>query len=55
MEKETQTLKARLGELKAFISNEQKKTSNAKQFAELVSDYTDITELSESLLNVLVE
>ncbi len=54
-EAELKTTKARLNELQELLNSYTRKTRNARQFAELVERYTDITELDEALLHTLIE
>ena len=54
-EDESKKLKERCMELQSRISSYGKQSKSSGEFAELVSRYTDITELSEELLNTLVE
>ncbi|MCD7863902.1 MAG: DUF4368 domain-containing protein [Lachnospiraceae bacterium] len=54
-EAEAATLKSRYNELQNLLSCYTAKTSDAKKFAALVEQYTDITELTESLLHTLID
>lgn len=54
-EAEAATLKSRYSELQNLLSGYSKQTRNAKEFAELVEQYTDITELTETLLHTLID
>ena len=54
-EAETATLKTRQTELQNLMSAHKKKTNDTRNFAELVRQYTDITELTEPLLHTLIE
>lgn len=51
-QKEAAACQKRLQEL---LNSYTRKTRNAKQFAELVERYTDITELDEALLLTLID
>ena len=48
-------MKSRYSELQNLLSGYSKQTRNAKEFAELVEQYTDITELTETLLHTLID
>ena len=54
-EEETKRLKERHMELQGRIASYGKQSRNSEAFAELVARYSDITELSEELLNTLIE
>ena len=54
-EDESKKLKERYMELQNRIASYGRQSKSSEEFAELVSRYTDITELSEELLNTLVE
>ena len=54
-EAETEKLKTRYTEIQTQLSAFTKKARNAKAFADLVEQYTDITELTPELLHTLVE
>ena len=54
-EDESKKLKDRYAELQDRIASYGRQSQSSEKFAELVSRYTDITELSEELLNTLVE
>ena len=54
-EEEAAKLKARSMELQRMMDNYEKQSKGSADFAELVAKYTDITELSEELLNTLLE
>ena len=54
-EEESEKLAGRIAELRGMMSAWDKRNRGAGQFAELVAQYSDITELSAELLNELVE
>ena len=54
-EDEAAKLKERSMELQRMMDAWGKRSRNAGEFAELVAQYTDITELTEELLNTLIE
>ena len=54
-EDESKKLKERYMELQSRIASYGRQSKSSGEFAELVARYTDITELSEELLNTLVE
>ena len=54
-EEEAKELKDRRSELQDRIAAYGKRARSSEEFAELVARYTDITELTEELLNTLVE
>ena len=54
-EDESKKLKDRYAELQDRIASYGRQSQSSEKFAELVARYTDITELSEELLNTLVE
>ena len=54
-EEESKDLKDRYMELQNRIASSSRQSKSSGEFAELVARYTDITELSEELLNTLVE
>ena len=54
-ETESEKLAGRIAELRSMMSAWDKRNRGAEQFAELVAQYSDITELSAELLNALVE
>lgn len=54
-EAETEKLKTRYTEIQTQLSAFTKKARSAKAFADLVEQYTDITELTPELLHTLVE
>ena len=54
-EDESKKLKDRYSELQDRIASYGKQSKSSGEFAELVARYTDITELTEELLNTLVE
>ena len=54
-EDESKKLKDRYAELQDRIVSYSRQSQSSEKFAELVSRYTDITELTEELLNTLVE
>jgi DNA invertase Pin-like site-specific DNA recombinase len=54
-EAELKNLKDRNYELQGLLTDSDKQNRDAKQFAELVEQYTNITELTEDLLNTLIE
>lgn len=54
-EAEAATLKSRYNELQNLLSCYTAQASDAKKFAALVEQYTDITELTESLLHTLID
>lgn len=54
-EAETENLKLRYNELQNLLSNHEKKTRNAKDFASLIEKYVDITELTDELLHTLID
>ena len=55
LETEQKTLKTRYAELSDYLKGQAKKTKSANDFAELISKYTDITELDSELANTLLE
>jgi hypothetical protein len=54
-EAELKNLKERYYELQSMLTNYNKQSQDAKQFADLVEQYSNITELTEELLNTLIE
>ena len=54
-ETESEKLAGRISELRGMMSAWDKRNRGAEQFAELVAQYSDITELSAELLNTLIE
>ncbi|MCD8214573.1 MAG: recombinase family protein [Clostridiales bacterium] len=55
LEKEESSLKNRLSEIQHNIADKAQQTKSAKEFADLLEQYTDITELDEVLLNNLIQ
>ena len=55
LEKEYKTLKARVPEITKMLSETDKALTNSYDFAELISRYTDITELDEELVHFLID
>ena len=55
LETEQSEVKARCEELTEYLSNRVAKSKNADSFAELISQYTNITELDEELTHTLIE
>ena len=55
LEKEYKTLKARVPEITKMLSETDKALTNSYDFTELISRYTDITELDEELVHFLID
>ena len=55
IEGEYESLKARCAEIQTILSDANKAVQNAEEFAEMVSQYTGITELNFDLLHMLIE
>lgn len=55
VEQERTEIQKRLKQISDKLSQSQQLTENAEKFAELISRYTDITELSEEFLHLLIE
>lgn len=55
LETEQKALKVRYAELTEFLDSTDEKTRNADSFAELIQQYTDITELDSELVHTLIE
>ena len=54
-EVESRKLKDRYNEFQALLTRYARQSHDAKEFAALVEQYTDITELTEELLHTLIE
>ena len=54
-EAESRKLKDRYNEIQALLANYARQSRDAKEFATLVEQYTNITELTEELLHTLIE
>jgi len=54
-ETEAATLKSRYNELQSLLSSYKRQSRNIQEFAFIVEQYTDITELTEELLHTLVD
>lgn len=54
-EAEAAALKSRYSELQSLLSNYARQSQNAHEFAAVVEQYTNITELTEELLHTLVD
>ena len=54
-EAESRKLKDRYNEIQVLLANYARQSHDAKEFAALVEQYTDITELTEELLHTLIE
>ena len=54
-ETESKKLKDRYNEIQALLANYARQSRDAKEFADLVEQYTNITELTEELLHTLIE
>ena len=54
-EAESRKLKDRYNEIQAMLVRYARQSHDAKEFAALVEQYTDITELTEELLHTLIE
>lgn len=55
LEKEETQLKERYNELQIKLTNYTKQSKSVQEFADLLEQYTTITELDEILLNTLIE
>ena len=55
LETEQKALKSRYAELTTILKNSVEKSKNADSFAELIQQYTDITELDSELVHTLIE
>ena len=54
-EAESRKLKDRYNEIQSLLANYARQSRGAKEFASLVEQYTNITELTEELLHTLIE
>ncbi len=54
-EAESRKLKDRYNEIQTLLANYAQQSRDAKEFADLVEHYTNITELTEELLHTLIE
>ena len=54
-EAESRKLKDRYNEIQTLLANYAQQSRDAKEFADLVEQYTNITELTEELLHTLIE
>ena len=54
-EAEAKQLKERYYELQSLLANYARQSRDAKEFASLVAQYTDITQITEELLHTLIE
>ena len=54
-EAESRKLKDRYNEIQSLLANYTRQSREAKEFAALVEQYTNITELTEELLHTLIE
>lgn len=54
-EAEQNELESRIAELNAAIKTERENDENAVNFVDLIKQYTDIDELSQALLNTLID
>ena len=54
-EAESRKLKDRYNEIQSLLANYARQSRDAKEFADLVEQYTNITELTEELLHTLIE
>lgn len=55
LEKEEKKLKSRMNELQTKISMTEQKTESANDFANLIEQFSPVTELTADLLNRLIE
>lgn len=55
VERERTEIQERLKRISEQLGKSQQLTENAEKFAELIRRYTDITELSEELVHLLIE
>ena len=55
MEQEYSSLKSRIAEISDVLSQTEKATKNAAEFADLVEKYADIKELDSDLIHTLIE
>lgn len=55
VERERTEIQERLRQISEQLGKSQQLTENAEKFAELIRQYTDITELSEELVHLLIE
>ncbi|MCD8239468.1 MAG: recombinase family protein [Clostridiales bacterium] len=55
LEREETSLKERLNEIQRNLADKAQQTKSAKEFADLLEQYTEITELNEALLNNLIQ
>ena len=54
-EAESRKLKDRYNKIQTLLANYAQQSRDAKEFADLVEQYTNITELTEELLHTLIE
>ncbi|MCD7855258.1 MAG: DUF4368 domain-containing protein [Clostridiales bacterium] len=54
-EREETSLKERLNEIQRNLADKAQQTKSAEEFADLLEQYTEITELNEVLLNNLIQ